>query len=57
MGDPGSERQGVSSYRVGVVPFDNCGHEYDESEQSSKVLTLALVQSVEPVGEVGPVIP
>ena len=53
MGDPGSEKQGESSYHVGVVPFDDCGHECDKSEQSSKVLTLALVQSVELVGEVG----
>ena len=54
MGDPGSGRQGMSSYHVGVAPFDECGHECDGSEQSSKVLTLALAQSVELLGEVGP---
>ena len=44
----------MSSYHVGVAPFDECGHECDEFKQSSKVLTLALAQSVELLGEVGP---
>ena len=44
----------MSSYHVGVAPFDECKHECDGSEQSSKVLILALAQSVELLGEVGP---
>ena len=50
MGDPGSVKQGVSSYHVGVAPFDEC----DEFVQSSKVLAHALAQSVELLCEVGP---
>ena len=43
-------KQGVSSYHVGVAPFDEC----DEFVQSSKVLTHALAQSMELLGEVDP---
>ena len=49
VGGPGSEKQEVSSYHVGVAPFDECRHECDRFVQSSKV----LVQSMELLGEVG----